>query len=518
MQAAVALAAVELPFTARRAPDSFDHSNTLVARMLRKRNEVDPGPEIDANLTPSYNFYYAKIKFGTPAQEMELLLDTGSPISWVYGPNTTFNGAPQFHPEDSKTFEAYNTSLLASYGSGQYMGYWGADNVEVPAATYDLAKQDSNVAQQFIFGVVDNFAAGAGAPGLLGLGPHYDGAGPDNYTTLPEALYHQNITESPAFSVYLKGDEGKLVLGGWDHNQIEWPVYGFNTIQGRDNFYRVPFTQLVLNHGDDYDVVNTALLDTGSPMSLVPPGFVKKIGEQYNLTLNEKYGTYYTTGNASQLEGWVTFRLGRFEVDVPVQDLFVPGEYIWMGDGPANVTALSLIGSPNYLLGDVFFRHVYTVFDSANKKIYLSRRRQNQTAQNNTIVPFSEDIAYIPGEIQQSNSQSAGNSGAVPSQAAVTSTAPLFANLYEGPTAQIKAENGTGTETSLVATLPSGSALSSGLVVDTSTPEATGAAATSAASASGAKTSDSSTTAASSANNAAVLGYSGILAALAMFL
>lgn len=509
IQAAVALAAVELPFTARRGPAlSSDSTSSLVSRMLAKRGADDPaGPSIDVGLTPSYNFYYAKVKFGTPTQDLELLLDTGSPITWVYGPNTTYNDAPQFTPSDSKSFVAYNTSLYASYGSGQYIGYWGQDTVEVPAATYDLDKQGSNLAQNFIFGVVESFSAAAGAPGLLGLGPHFEGAGPSNYTTLPEALYNQNITESPAFSVYLEGDEGKLILGGWDHNQIEWPIYGFQHIQARDNFYRVPFTQLVLNHGDGYDVVNTALLDTGSPMSLVPPGFVKKIGEQYNLTEYAKYGTYYTTEDVSNLEGWVTFRLGKFEIDIPVKDLFVPGEYIWMDDGPKNVTSLSLIGSPNYLLGDVFFRHVYTVFDTADKMVYLSRRRQNPLPVNDTIVPFSEDVDYIPGEINvTANAQTSGAD--VTTTIFVTSTAPLFANLYLGPTAQVKAEEGK----SVLATLSSADVMSSGLMLDTKTHSGS-ADATSAAA-----TTSSPASSSSSQNGASVAGMSGMLALLAFLI
>lgn len=506
-QAAIALAAVELPFTARRGSAlSSDSVSPLVSRMLAKRGADDPaGPSVDVSLTPSYNFYYAKVKIGTPAQDLELLLDTGSPITWVYGPDTTYKDAPQFNPSDSKSFVAYNTSLLASYGSGQYMGYWGQDTVEVPAATYELSKQSSNLAQNFIFGVVESFAAAAGAPGLLGLGPHYEGAGPSNYTTLPEALYNQNITESPAFSVYLHGDEGKLILGGWDHNEIEWPVYGFHHIQARDNFYRVPFTELALNHGDPYDVVNTALLDTGSPMSLMPPGFIKKIGDQYNLTEYAKYGTYYTTEDVSNLEGWVTFRLGQFEIDIAVKDLFVPGEYIWMNDGPANVTSLSLIGSPNYLLGDVFFRHVYTVFDTANKMIYLSRRRQNPLPANDTIVPFSESIDYIPGEINVT--ANAPTSGApTTTHALVTSTAPLFANIYRGPTAEIKAEE----PTSLAATLSSADPASSGLAVDTKSHSGNDNTTSATASSSAA----SSTTAKNGASVATVPGLLALLAFL----
>lgn len=366
--AAAAMAAIHIDFRTVNGKFGLEQTGQINGHI----KQAEGIPKMPAELPSEYNFYLGSIGLGNPVQNIDVLLDTGSPITWVFGPETTYQHAKQFHPDNSSTFKTLNQSMMARYGVGQYIGHWGADTVS------SLDDSDYS-ASDFPFGVVSSFSVSAGAPGMLGLGPHVLGAGPANYKTLPEAFYSAGVINSSAFSFYLEGDGGNMLLDGIDTRKFVPPIYSFDsnsTLPDFRDFYSVFLNELSFTDGHDYLVNSRVVLDTGSPMSLVPPGFVRKLGESLNLTLHHKYQAYYTNDSIEQYKdaGSITFRVGMFNLSVPVYDLFVPGRYIWMNDGPSDAKALSLIGAANYLLGDVFFRHAYTIFDPRKRMVYLAQR------------------------------------------------------------------------------------------------------------------------------------------------
>lgn len=370
-QIALASAALQLDFVVNNEPTQFDRS---ALSAFAKRAVEREAMSNDLYLTSSYNFYYTKLLLGTPQQEIEVIIDTGSPVTWVFGPSTTYNNAPQFHPDDSSSFNDVNSSFSASYGTGQYFGSWGTDTAGIP--DYEQKK-----ASDFYFGIIDNYAVAAGAPGLLALGPHMESVGPDGYKSLPETLLSQGYVDSAGFSVSLANNTGSILFGGVDTNAYEGDIYSFDFSGTKGNyagFYTVTLSSLNLGEGD-YGVNKASLIDTGSPMSLVPVNFVDKIGEKWNLANQSNYQAYYLDDGRTpeDLEGNITFNLGAFSVDIPISKLFVPGEYLWANDGPQNVQALSLLGSPNVILGDAFIRSVYVTFDPAKQLVYLAKRAEN---------------------------------------------------------------------------------------------------------------------------------------------
>lgn len=351
--------------------------------------------ELDAltnnlTLTTSYNFYLTNVTFGEPGQQLELGFDTGSPYLWVYGPNGSFGDAPMFYPSKSSTYQQTNKSFSGLYGAGAVYGKWGIDNLQIANGTLN----------QFPFGVIESFQISAGVPGLIGLGPNYENLTSRSYSNVPEALYLQNVTSSPAFSVYLDdATGGGVIFGGIDKSRYEGPFYDFDIakIGSRPTYYY----QLHLNglgiNDSRYDVFNTAILDTGSPFCQLPYGFVDQVGQSLNLTFNNKYRTYYAPeGQKIVSNSTIHFKLGNFEVDIPISEFIVPGEYVWVDDGPKNVQALGLMSAPQYVLGDGFFRGIYAVLDSMHKKIYLAK---SAGGNNGTFVPQVEDlpVSGIPG-------------------------------------------------------------------------------------------------------------------------
>lgn len=473
-----ALASVSFDFRVKNNAEDLASSKGSLssgAKFVGEKPSMKVAVGQDVTLTPSYNFYYGDIYIGTPSQRAEVLLDTGSPVSWVFGPNGSSNDAPMFYYNESSTFSWENESFSARYGSGQYLGHWAHDYVYTDISVLPKGVNGTSTSSNgtsstlngtagiyngssprvdFELGVVSSFAAAAGAPGLLGLSPHIEGSGPSSYKTFPEALFAQNVTSSSAFSVLLDGSAGKFIFGGVDLAQAELPFHRFQGEVNNTNYagtWIVHSNTLQLDHGDNYTWRSPVTLDTGSPITLLPQGFVRKVAEKFNLSKNEKYEAYYTDSDPSKLNGTVTFNLGHLAVDIPISKLFVPASYIWLNNGPQNVSALSLVPSPNFLLGDSFFRHVYTVFDSSSSSVYISRRRHTNSSK---IVDVS-DIPAVNGDIESTTSQV--NSTSTSAESGVAT--PLIQNRYLGPvTSDNKAASEVATTT---ATASASSAASS---------------------------------------------------------
>lgn len=426
-----AAAVVQMDFSIRNSRNAIELTpahHSIMKRSVNASSNDTVEPVVNASLTSSYNFYHGKILVGQPAQEIDVLLDTGSPITWVYGPESSFQNSTRFFPNQSHTFHDANYSLSAAYGSGQYLGYWGSDLVAAPQfvsgdVTYNstnstdnstssgsesskkgLSVNETEYSVPFKFGVVTDFATTAGAPGLLGLGPHIDSAGPKNYLSLPEAYAKNNITSSTAFSVFLEEEEGRFLFGGVDLRYAQLPLYRFHKKKPlsdspqstvSSSSWEISLDTIKLNDSEPYIVRNSLTLDTGSPISLLPPGFVDAVGKSFNLTKYGRYETYYTNGTTDHIHGNLTFDFNGLKIEADIRDFLVPGDYIWIDDGPQNATALALMASPNYLLGDAFFRNVYTVLDPTSGDVILGRRTPKMLNASNstnasTVVSFDK--------------------------------------------------------------------------------------------------------------------------------
>lgn len=379
------------------------HPKASYASFKENNKDLDTRDTVegDLDLTPSYNFYITNISIGTPPQELEVGFDTGSPYLWVYGPEGSYNDAKMFYPNKSSSFEYQNRNFTAAYGAGFLSGKWGDDKLHV----------GDDKLEEFPFGVIDNFKVSAGVPGLIGIGP-----GPNltnqTYSNVPEAFYQTGKTKSPVFSVFLdsKTDDGGVIFGGYDDTKYTGKVYEYDVVsesQGMPNYYyNLRMDGLQLND-EPYKIRNNILLDTGSPFFQLPPGFVKKLGQKYGLTENKKYQAWYMGENATvNYDDTISIQFGKFKAEIPIKDLVVPGEHLWVDDGPQNVKALGVMGAPSYVLGDVFFKHVYTMFDSLNSKIYLAKASHDFSKEN----PQELDGPGFPGAIQGRDSSSSSSS------------------------------------------------------------------------------------------------------------
>jgi hypothetical protein len=315
--------------------------------------------------------YYGEITLGTPAQSFEVIFDTGSADLWVAGSgcDSSCGRHAKYDSSKSSTYIANGTSFDIMYGSGPVSGYQSIDTLNMGGL--QISNQE--------FAEVTN-AEGLGAAYKMGkfdgiLGMAFGILSVNSVTTPFDNLVAQGLVESAEFSFFLGNsneEAGELLLGGTD------PAYYTGDITYvpllAPTYWEITLDDFVVD-GQSYvtSSEHKAIVDSGTSILTGPASEVSKIAE----ALGGKEivpGEYFVKCdyNGPNFD---------FTIDGNVYTL-TPKDYL-IPDG--NLCLLGLMAldipaptGPLWILGDVFMRKYYTVFDSANKRVGFALAKHSE--------------------------------------------------------------------------------------------------------------------------------------------
>lgn len=306
--------------------------------------------------------YYGEINLGTPEQSFEVIFDTGSADLWVAGSgcDSSCGRHAKYDSSKSSTYVANGTSFDIMYGSGPVSGY----------QSFDTLNMGGLVVENQEFAEVTN-AIGLGAAYKMGkfdgiLGMAFGVLSVNHATTPFDNLVAQGTIDNAEFSFFLGNsneEAGELLLGGTD------PSYYTGDITyvplSAATYWEIKLDDFVVN-GESYvsSTEHKAIVDSGTSILTGPAEEVSKIAS----ALGGKEivpGEYFVK---CDYDG-PNF---DFTIDGNVYTL-TPEDYL-IPDG--NLCLLGLMAldipaptGPLWILGDVFMRKYYTVFDSANERV-----------------------------------------------------------------------------------------------------------------------------------------------------
>ncbi|GAB1315529.1 hypothetical protein MFIFM68171_05739 [Madurella fahalii] len=366
--AAAAAATEHRPLVTRG--DGFIRSpvNALAgpAPKLRVRqNEI----EIENQLTGTR--YAVDIEVGTPPQQLTLILDTGSPDTWV---NPTCDNVyqaddcesyPRFDPTESSSFNATRSSDILVYGIGNATIRYVRETLTIGSATIE---------NQIIGMATESHSIPLG---ILGLSPHPRGE--NDYPYVLDTMRDQGLINSRAFSLDLRGVDnpnGALIFGGIDTGKYigelaKLPMLDQReTPRGADRYY-VTMTAVGLTLSDGSVVRSEGIdvpvfLDSGSTFSHLPTPIYQAFAEAFGDALYEpSTGYYYLPCEVANMEGSVDFYFGDKAIRVSLND------FIWQVQGFCILGVLPDDSEP--ILGDTFLRAAYVVFDQDNRNLHIAQ-------------------------------------------------------------------------------------------------------------------------------------------------
>ncbi|XP_040837825.1 pepsin II-4-like [Ochotona curzoniae] len=308
--------------------------------------------------------YFGTISIGTPPQEFTVIFDTGSSNLWV--PSTYCSSLAcafhkRFNPDDSSTYQATSETLSITYGTGSMTGILGYDTVKVGSIedTHQIfGLSETEPGTTFMFAPFD---------GILGLG--YPSISSSGATPVFDNMWNEGLLSQDLFSVYLSSDDekGSLVMfGGIDSSyytgHLNWvPV----TYEG---YWQFTLDSVTIN-GKAIACADScqAIIDTGTSLLAGPTSAISKIQSYIGASNSE--GTISCSAIDSLPE--IVFTINGVKHPLPAK------AYILEEDGACSsgFEGMNLDTSSGelWILGDVFIREYFTVFDRANNKLGLAK-------------------------------------------------------------------------------------------------------------------------------------------------
>uniref|UniRef100_A0A8C8A6R3 pepsin A n=1 Tax=Otus sunia TaxID=257818 RepID=A0A8C8A6R3_9STRI len=308
------------------------------------------------------SMYFGTISIGSPAQEFTVIFDTGSSNLWVpsvYCSSPACTNHNRFNPADSSTYVGTNDSVEIAYGTGSMTGILGYDTVTV--ANIEVLNQ--------IFGLAEtepgDFFYYMPFDGILGLA--FPSIASSGATPVFDNMMKEGLVAQDLFSVYLSGngESGSFVLfGGIDSsyttNGISWIPLSAET------YWQITMDSVSI--GGQVVACSAgcqAIVDTGTSLLAVPNSALNNLLSAFGASSNGQVSCEAVSSLPD-----VVFYLNGQGFPVP------PSAYVLQSNGYCSL-AFQGMNIPTesgelWILGDVFIREYYVIFNRANNMVGLS--------------------------------------------------------------------------------------------------------------------------------------------------
>lgn len=302
--------------------------------------------------------YFVEATIGSSGQAFYLLCDTGAGSTWIMGTDcdsTACKDHTTWSSSSSTTFTATGDTFSIAYGTGSVAGSIAQDSVTIGSVKVDmkfgLANITSNDFTHFAF------------DGILGLSMASGSS--DNYI---QTIKSDKALSSNVFSIDLNRNSdgtntGELTFGGTDPQKYTGAVTYTPVNSSANGDWAIPLGDLAYD-GTKAGITNRlAYIDTGTTYAFAPS---KDVAALHKLIpgANSTDGTTYTAPCDSKQPIVVTF--SGVDHPISVKDwLSSPSS---TGVCTSNIYGQEVV-SGAWLLGDVFLKNVYTIFDADASQI-----------------------------------------------------------------------------------------------------------------------------------------------------
>jgi hypothetical protein len=336
-------------------------------------------------------YYHGPIEIG--GQRFQVVFDTGSGSTWVASKNCPWHRCfmhRRYNSRKSLTYQPTFENFTLTYGSGTVEGHYGVDWLTI----------GEEFETRVFFGEVTNveftglpFRSGFAFDkfdGIVGLGFHT--MSPDGVETPLEALFREKQIDKLLFAFYLPTEPkaaGELTIGFADPAYHEGRLFWAKV----SSWFYWEF-KFRLSVGDE-DVIKTAgVPDSGTSFLIGPASQVEATAKLIGATtLSYAPGDYYvrcrSIPDLPELRFSVSSLFQRRTLVLRGQDYVKQrGPLAAMGYCALAIEPFGteMDESNMWILGEVFMRKIFTVFDQTNRKIGLAQARTPPTSSDRLLV------------------------------------------------------------------------------------------------------------------------------------
>lgn len=328
--------------------------------------ESSEGTEVPADDVQNDLEYVVPVTIGTPGVTLNLDFDTGSADLWVWSSllkasSSQTKGHNIYNPNNSSTAKKdSDLTWNISYGDGSSASgsvysdtVTLGDNLAVPNQAVEAATKLSSA-----------FLSENSSDGLLGLAfPTINTVSPTQQATPVQNMISQSLIEQPLFTVKLdKGDSNGFYTFGYIDETVTSNPITYADIDSSNGFWEFQSPEMKVGTKTvNRSSGNTAIADTGTTLILIDDAACKALyGQISGAKLDNSQGGWVipNTVDTSSLPA-VSFSVAGTFYSIQGGDLI----FADVGNGTSFGSVQSRGQNPQDILGDVFLKRVYAVFD-----------------------------------------------------------------------------------------------------------------------------------------------------------
>ncbi|KAE9981791.1 hypothetical protein EG328_011383 [Venturia inaequalis] len=316
--------------------------------------------------------YFGSFQFGKNSKTLYLLLDSAASNTWVMSSDCTTDACgihTTFGQSDSPSLQVSSNTFSVAYGTGSVEGVQGTDTVKLgtmsASLTFGLAQ---SVSDEFLSYPMD---------GILGLGRPETLASDATGVKAPsflDALVSQKVISSKLFGLALwrsadgGNNDGEINFGSPDSSRYDGDLNNIAAVKSTSGFWEIPIADAGVDGKKVGITGRTAIIDSGTSFILMPQDDAAKLHKAIpNSSQNDESFTVPcdSTNKVQIVFGTVTYDIS-------------PKDYIGNPSGSgcaSNIIGRQVFGSKQWLLGDVFMKNVYTVFDYDQQRVGFGVKR-----------------------------------------------------------------------------------------------------------------------------------------------
>ncbi len=283
------------------------------------------------------------------------------------------------------------TPFAVAYGTGSVSGLDGSDQVTLLSHTFPLT-----------FGLANNVSkdfANFPMDGICGMGRLNDvtsnptGVGAP---TLMDALATAGVVSAKQFGIRLSRNSdglnnGEVNFGGPDESAYQGSLNYITTVNNTNGFWEIPLQSAGVD-GKAAPIQSkvTALIDSGTSYILIPLSDAVALHASIPQS-NQTDGETFTVPCSTTLP--ITLMFGGSPYNISPKDWV--GASVGNGQCHSNIIGLQTFGPSQWLVGDVFLKNVYTLFDYDGSRIGFGYLQGS--AVPNTTIPTNGTQTAAPG-------------------------------------------------------------------------------------------------------------------------
>lgn len=334
--------------------------------------------------------YFAMVEVGSQKEQMWLVLDTGSPSSWVFSSDCTSSVCTShnvFDTDDSTSYYSNSSTITVGYGSGTIKGDLGQDTLSIADMDVTLTfGQATSASSAFASYPID---------GILGLGR--SGTAGWTIPSFMDAVAQGGYLTSNIVGFHLSRAADDAKTGEVNFGQLDTTKFigNISYTTTDSDIWSIPLDDAYVNGVACSFSGKSATIDTGTTYLLIPPDDATTLFAM--VPSSKKSGDNYIIPCDSTATIELEFSGIKYSIS--------PKDYI--GASSTNGCVSTIVGyqssgSDQWLVGDVFLKNVYSVFDFDNGQVGFgtlsnSTVSGNGTSTASTVTTTAESAAIATG-------------------------------------------------------------------------------------------------------------------------